>query len=173
MRPGDPSISLKLLIISFQPWRIIYYLYLHCATTAPKLSSFFLRLAREAVAPGSTGFPETGLGSCARFCRMGAMPEEARHAPELLRWVEAFPREIEVVREAILDKHPPPVAKRLLVGVLTYRVRQMDLIPDRNEEFGRADDSAVVRAVLMEHERVLADFAQRHRLNWAKITVHA
>ena len=76
---------------------------------------------------------------------MGAMPEEARYAPELLRWIEAFPREIEVVREAILDKHPPPVAKRLLIGVLTYRVRQMDLIPDYMNPVGLVDDCLVLR----------------------------
>jgi uncharacterized membrane protein YkvA (DUF1232 family) len=76
---------------------------------------------------------------------MGAMPEEARFAPELLRWIEAFPRELEVVREAILDKHPPPVARRLLVGVLTYRVRQMDLIPDYIQPVGVVDDCLVLR----------------------------
>jgi len=76
---------------------------------------------------------------------MGAMPEEARYAPELLRWIEAFPREMEVVREAILDKHPPPVAKRLMVGVLTYRVRAMDLIPDYMNPVGLVDDCVILR----------------------------
>jgi hypothetical protein len=38
-------------------------------------------------------------------------------------------------------------------------------------EFGYADDSAVVRAVLMENEKVLAAYAKRHKLNWKKITV--
>jgi uncharacterized membrane protein YkvA (DUF1232 family) len=76
---------------------------------------------------------------------MGAMPEEARFAPDLLRWIESFPREIETIREALLDKHPPPVARRLLVGVLTYRVRQMDLIPDYMNPVGLVDDCLVVR----------------------------
>lgn len=56
---------------------------------------------------------------------------------------------------------------------LIYTHRQSDLIPDANPDFGFADDSSVVRAVLMEHEKVLADFAHRHKINWAKITVKA
>jgi uncharacterized membrane protein YkvA (DUF1232 family) len=54
---------------------------------------------------------------------------------------------------------------------LVYAHRQFDLIPDRDPEFGRADDSAVVRAVLIEHEKVFADYAARHDRNWEKITV--
>ena len=53
---------------------------------------------------------------------------------------------------------------------LVYAHRQLDLIPDSVPEFGHADESSVVRAVLIEHERVLADHASRHGLNWAKIT---
>jgi len=71
------------------------------------------------------------------------------------------------------DPDIPYVTVAEAAFALAYAHRQMDLIPDANEEFGRADDSAVVRAVLIEHERVLADFAQRHRLTWARITVHA
>jgi len=73
------------------------------------------------------------------------MPEEARFAPHLLRWIESFPRDMETAREALLDKHPPPVARRLLVGVLTYRVRQMDLIPDYMQPVGLVDDCIVLR----------------------------
>lgn len=55
---------------------------------------------------------------------------------------------------------------------LIYAHRQMDLIPDSVPEFGHADDSGVVRTVLIEHERVLSDFATRLGLNWSKITVN-
>jgi uncharacterized membrane protein YkvA (DUF1232 family) len=54
---------------------------------------------------------------------------------------------------------------------LIYAHRQMDLIPDSVAEFGHADDSGVVRAVLIEHERPLAAHAVRQGINWAKITV--
>jgi uncharacterized membrane protein YkvA (DUF1232 family) len=54
---------------------------------------------------------------------------------------------------------------------LVYAHRQMDLIPNTVPEFGHADDSAVVRAVLMEHEKALAAHASRIGLSWSKITV--
>ncbi|HKS38149.1 MAG TPA: hypothetical protein VJW76_13210 [Verrucomicrobiae bacterium] len=54
---------------------------------------------------------------------------------------------------------------------LIYAHRQFDLIPDSDPKYGRADDSSVVRAVLMEHERVFDEFAKKRRLNWSKITV--
>jgi uncharacterized membrane protein YkvA (DUF1232 family) len=54
---------------------------------------------------------------------------------------------------------------------LIYAHRQMDLIPDSVPEWGHADDSSVVRAVLIEHERVLATYASKIGMSWSKITV--
>ena len=54
---------------------------------------------------------------------------------------------------------------------LIYAHRQFDLIPDSVPDYGHADDSGVVRAVLIEHEKVLAEYATRHGVNWAQITV--
>ncbi len=51
---------------------------------------------------------------------------------------------------------------------LVYAHRQMDLIPDTVPEFGHADDSAVVRAVLIENEKPLAAYAARHKLKFDK-----
>jgi uncharacterized membrane protein YkvA (DUF1232 family) len=56
---------------------------------------------------------------------------------------------------------------------LVYAHRQMDLIPNSIPEFGHADDSAVVRTVLIEHERALAAHAAKIGISWAKITVKA
>ncbi len=53
---------------------------------------------------------------------------------------------------------------------LVYAHRQFDLIPDRDPEFGRADDSGVVRTVLQEHQKAFAAFAARHGLDWSKVT---
>ena len=52
---------------------------------------------------------------------------------------------------------------------LVYAHRQTDLIPDTVPEFGHADDSAVVRAVLIEHEKVLADYAAKQGRIWEPI----
>jgi len=54
---------------------------------------------------------------------------------------------------------------------LVYSHREMDLIPDSVPEFGHADDSAVVRAVLIEHEKFLADYADKNGRHWDLITV--
>jgi uncharacterized membrane protein YkvA (DUF1232 family) len=56
---------------------------------------------------------------------------------------------------------------------LIYAHRQLDLIPNSIPEIGHADDSAVVRTVLMEHERVLSDYAAKHNINWTRVTVRA
>lgn len=54
---------------------------------------------------------------------------------------------------------------------LVYAHRQMDLIPNWMGEFGHADDSAVVRTVLIEHEKALAAHAERIGISWSKITI--
>jgi uncharacterized membrane protein YkvA (DUF1232 family) len=54
---------------------------------------------------------------------------------------------------------------------LVYAHRQFDLIPDRDPEYGRADDSGVVRTVLKEHEKAFGAFAARHGMEWAKVTL--
>ncbi len=59
------------------------------------------------------------------------------------------------------------------VFALVYAHRQFDLIPDPIVEYGHADDSSVVRAVLMEHERVFAQYAAKHGMHWSKISVKA
>ncbi|MDX1953464.1 MAG: hypothetical protein SFY81_14905 [Verrucomicrobiota bacterium] len=53
-----------------------------------------------------------------------------------------------------------------------YAHRQLDLIPDSVPDIGHADDSSVVRAVLIEHERVLAKFAEKSGIPWQKITLN-
>ncbi len=65
----------------------------------------------------------------------------------------------------------PYISVASAVFALIYAHRQKDLIPDFVPEFGHADESAVVRAVLIEHEKVFGDYAASHHLNWTKITV--
>ncbi len=95
------------------------------------------------------------------------------NAPKYPHLVEQLEFLANVVEDFVEDADPdiPYVTVAEAAFALAYAHRQTDLIPDANQEFGRADDSSVVRAVLIEHERVLADFARRHRLNWTRITV--
>jgi uncharacterized membrane protein YkvA (DUF1232 family) len=69
------------------------------------------------------------------------------------------------------DMEVPYVVVAQSVFALIYAHRQMDLIPDNVPGLGHADDSSVVRAVMMEHERALSAYAARHNMNWARITV--
>ena len=54
---------------------------------------------------------------------------------------------------------------------IAYGHQPMELIPDSVPEFGHADDSAIVRAVLIEHEKALAAHAERIGLKWSDISV--
>ncbi|MEI6034146.1 MAG: hypothetical protein WCS65_07710 [Verrucomicrobiae bacterium] len=49
---------------------------------------------------------------------------------------------------------------------LIYAHKAVDLIPDSNIEFGHADDSAVVRYVLLRYERCLSDYADHNKVHW-------
>ena len=54
---------------------------------------------------------------------------------------------------------------------LVYADRQANVIPDALPEAGFANDSAVVRSVLIEHEKVLAAYAGRHDMQWDAVSV--
>ena len=54
---------------------------------------------------------------------------------------------------------------------LIYAHRQFDLIPDTIPGIGHTDDSAVVRAVLIDHERYLTEYAVKAGKDWMEITV--
>lgn len=69
------------------------------------------------------------------------------------------------------DRDIPYIAAAGAVFALAYAHKQLDLIPDWVPEYGHADESGVVRAVLIEQERAFANYATRRGLNWARITV--
>ena len=56
---------------------------------------------------------------------------------------------------------------------LAYAHKQLHLIPDNVPEVGYADESSVVRTVLIENEKVLSEYAKRHGLDWGEITTKA
>jgi len=49
---------------------------------------------------------------------------------------------------------------------LIYAHKAVDIIPDSNLEFGHADDSAVVRYVLLRYERCLSAYADHCKVHW-------
>ena len=64
----------------------------------------------------------------------------------------------------------PYTAFAAAVFALTYAHKKFDLIPDLLPDWGRADDSSVVRAVLIQHEKSFGKYAELHKVNWRKIT---
>jgi len=92
--------------------------------------------------------------------------------PHLVNQLEFLADVIEDFVEGA-DEDLPYVTVASAAFALSYAHQELDLIPDSMPEFGHADDSALVRAVLIEHERVLSDYADRHELNWETVTVDA
>ena len=56
------------------------------------------------------------------------------------------------------------------VFALLYAHKKMGIIPDSILELGRADDSSVVRAVLIQNEKAFAIYAGKQGVDWQKIT---
>ncbi|MCP5520498.1 MAG: hypothetical protein H7A46_02975 [Verrucomicrobiales bacterium] len=70
-------------------------------------------------------------------------------------------------------KDLPYTALAAAVFALKYAADEFDLIPDRTQGVGRADDSSVVRAALIMHERAFARCASNMGHDWNAITTKA
>ena len=104
------------------------------------------------------------------FLKMEFTQIDAPKYPHLVEQLEFLADVVEDFAEGAEDDLPYQVVAGS-VFALIYAHRQKDLIPDFVPEFGHADESAVVRAVLIEHEKALGDYANRRHLNWAEITI--
>jgi uncharacterized membrane protein YkvA (DUF1232 family) len=56
------------------------------------------------------------------------------------------------------------------VFALSYLLKEVDIIPDSVPHLGLADDSAVLRAVLMGHKSEFRDFAKKCELDFDSVT---
>ncbi|MEM1058791.1 MAG: DUF1232 domain-containing protein [Verrucomicrobiota bacterium] len=90
--------------------------------------------------------------------------------PHLVDQLEFLVDVIEDYAEDKLDEIPL-VAVAGAAFAIIYAHEQTDLIPDFIPEIGHADDSAVVRAVLIEHEYHFLRYANTRGLDWSKITL--
>jgi uncharacterized membrane protein YkvA (DUF1232 family) len=90
--------------------------------------------------------------------------------PHLYAQLEFLSNVVEDFAEGVEEELPYAVMAAATFALI-YAHRQTDLIPDTIPEYGRADDSAVVRAVLIEHEKVLATYADRHKLRFDRVSV--
>jgi uncharacterized membrane protein YkvA (DUF1232 family) len=53
---------------------------------------------------------------------------------------------------------------------LLYSHKKVGIIPDSVLNLGRADDSSVVRAVLIQNEKAFAIYAASQNVEWSKVT---
>lgn len=94
------------------------------------------------------------------------------HAPKFPHLVD----QLEFLADAVEDfadgvyKELPFYAVAQAVFALSYAHRKADIIPDMLPDLGRADDSSVVRAVLIQNEKAFAQYASETGFNWTKIT---
>src|SRR5271166_3862051 len=56
------------------------------------------------------------------------------------------------------------------VVALLYTHKKVGIIPDSVLNLGRADDSSIVRAVLIQNEKAFAIYASAQGLDWNKVT---
>jgi uncharacterized membrane protein YkvA (DUF1232 family) len=67
-------------------------------------------------------------------------------------------------------KDLPFIAVAQAVFALIYAHKKNGIIPDSILNLGRADDSSVVRAVLIQNEPAFAIYAGKQGVDWRKIT---
>ena len=89
--------------------------------------------------------------------------------PHLVNQLEFLAAAVEDAVEGAY-KELPYIAVAQSVFALLYAHKKMGIIPESILELGRADDSSVVRAVLIQNEKVFAVYADSQGINWEKIT---
>ena len=89
--------------------------------------------------------------------------------PHLVDQLEFLADAVEDTGEGVY-KDLPYFAVAEAVFALLYAHRKLGIIPDSILNLGRADDSSIVRAVLIQNEKAFAIFAASQNLDWSRIT---
>ena len=131
------------------------------------------------------------MGEFADFVNHGADLVTPRMVDQILRqlplWKVEFTQinapkfphlvnQLEFLADAVEDfaegayKDLPYTAMAQAVFALMYAHKKTDIIPDPLPNFGRADDSSVVRAVLIQNEKAFALYAASQGFDWTRIT---
>jgi hypothetical protein len=71
------------------------------------------------------------------------------------------------------DKELPYCAVAQAVFALMYVHKKVGIIPGQVPELNKADNSSVVRAVLIQNEKALSAYALRHGVEWSTVTSKA
>jgi uncharacterized membrane protein YkvA (DUF1232 family) len=67
-------------------------------------------------------------------------------------------------------KELPYVAMAEAIFALVYAHKHIDIIPDSLPAMGRVDDSSIVRAVLIRHQKALERYAVTRGMTWSQVT---
>ena len=89
--------------------------------------------------------------------------------PHLVDQLEFLANAVEDVVEGAY-KDLPYSATAQAVFALIFAHKKLGIIPDSVLNLGYADDSSVVRAVLIQNEKVFALYAGTQGLDWQRIT---
>ena len=89
--------------------------------------------------------------------------------PHLVDQLEFLADAVEDTGEGVY-KDLPYFAVAEAVFALLYAHKKLGIIPDTILNLGRADDSSIVRAVLIQNEKAFAIYASSQGLEWSKIT---
>jgi len=94
------------------------------------------------------------------------------NAPKFPHLVDQLEFLADAVEDAVEGayKELPYTAVAQAVFALLYAHKKMGMVPDSVLELGRADDSSVVRAVLIQNEKDFAIYAGKQGVDWCKIT---
>src|SRR5262245_5434526 len=89
--------------------------------------------------------------------------------PHLVDQLEFLANAVEDFAEGAYKDLPYKAAAEAVVA-LTYAHKKVDIIPDFLHDLGRADDSSIVRAVLIQNEKAFSKYAESLGMDWARIT---
>jgi uncharacterized membrane protein YkvA (DUF1232 family) len=89
--------------------------------------------------------------------------------PHLVDQLEFLANSVEDVIEGAY-KELPYSAIAQSVFALVYAHKKLGVIPDSILNLGYADDSSVVRAVLIQNEKAFAIYAEEQGVDWQRIT---
>jgi uncharacterized membrane protein YkvA (DUF1232 family) len=89
--------------------------------------------------------------------------------PHLVDQLEFLADAVEDTAEGIY-KDLPYFALAEAVFALVYAHKKVGIIPDTILNLGRADDSSIVRAVLIQNEKTFALYAASQKVDWSKVT---
>jgi len=94
---------------------------------------------------------------------------KAPQFPHLVDQLEFLANAVEDAVEGAY-KELPYFATAQSVFAMIYAHKKLGIIPDSILNLGYADDSSVVRAVLIQNEKAFAIYAGNQGLDWQKIT---